>query len=108
MELCNAQQDGAHHVLISTGALPVQSSQVEGPSELVAKRLLARAIEKKHNLFQYKDILQESFATDEFYMFCNLRLLLTRSGVAKCVLVAREVGVQSVVVIFFNFCLFLW
>lgn len=76
VELCNTLA-GAH-VLISTGGTLTGSAQVDSQSELLAKRLLARAIERKHNAIQYKDILQESYAVDEFCMFTNLRLLLTR------------------------------
>ncbi len=66
IELCNQQADGSH-VLIATGGIPHGSSVVDSLSEQIAKRLLSKAIEKKHNVVQYKDILQEPYAVDEFY-----------------------------------------
>jgi hypothetical protein len=87
------------HVLICTGGIPTLAAQVDSQSEILARRLLARAIEKKHGAIQYKDILQEPYATAEFNMFCNLRLLLTRSGVGKCVIVARDVDVERMLML---------
>ncbi len=98
MEVCNALPLG-QHVLITTGGTPENSSQFDSHSEVLAKRILARAIEKKHTTVQYKDILQEPHASHEFYMFCNLRLLLSRCGVAKCVLVARDVDVERLLML---------
>jgi hypothetical protein len=72
---------------------------LESGSEMLARRIVAHAQDKKHNAVLYKDILQEPHAGHEYYMFCNLRLLLSRSGVAKCVIVAREVDIERLLML---------
>jgi hypothetical protein len=76
-----------------------KTGQLEPTSELLSQRLQSRAIAKKHNSVRPTDILQEPYANHEFYIFCNLRLLLTKSGVGRCVLVARDCDVERLLVL---------
>ncbi len=97
VELCNTQPQGTHVIICTGGAH--EKGHLESGSEVLAKRIVAHAQEKKHNTVLLKDILQEPHANHEYYMFCNLRLLLSRSGVAKCVIVARDVDIERLLML---------
>ena len=92
-----SRSDGDHCIICMGGASKIDDVQTTG--ELLAKRMLERARELKHNSLQTNEILQETSANHEFYMFCNLRLVLTKSGVGRCVLVAREVDCERLLML---------
>ena len=85
------------HVIVCCGG--PSRSHVEALSELLACRVLERAREKGIHSLSMAEILQEPYATHEFYMFCNLRLLLSKAGVGRCVLVARDVDCERLLML---------
>lgn len=80
------------HVIICPGGMP--AGELEPISGKLARRVQQRAQESKLLHLSPQQLLQESVALEEFYMFLNMRMLLTRAAVGKCVLVARDVDVE--------------
>lgn len=86
-----------HHLIICIGG-PV-AGQVESLSEIMAKRMLERARERKHDVVRQQDIIPETYANNEFHMFVNMRLMLSKSGVGRCILVARDVDCERLLML---------
>lgn len=85
------------HIIVCVGGM--RPGMLEPVAETLQKTISQLAIEKKVAL-DPKNLCMEPNAVVEFYTFCNLRLLLTRAGVGRCILVAKDVDIERL--------LFLW
>lgn len=94
-EVCNQHPDGDHIIVCMGGA---GGKNLEPVSEMLANRVHARALERKISINK-QQLVQEPYAVHEYYMFCNLRLILTRYGVGKCVIVARQMDIERILML---------